>query len=259
MRRHIFVLLSLFIFLLDAHYHSLVELSVFSATGTNESIGLEFQLDIYFTYLLIEDEIGEVHRESQANYKSTIVSRAKDAIKNEAIFVTFKQYFQARKEVEERFRQAVKKRWEAPPSVHCELDQFHLGRVRIAESVAAKQLQTRVQIERNDKESFLQKAQVEREKTAVNVNAINLERLKILRKAEAEASLLVAKAKAESLRIMAQSEINGTRLLLQSSDITTQDHKSAFTYIRTLRNRKDLDFDVSYLSAENVLRTQTVA
>lgn len=235
------------------------ELSVFSAGGSNESIGLEFQVDVDFTYFLIQDEIGELHKEMASNYKTIIVSRARDAIKNEAISVTFTEYFQARKEVEERFRVAVQKRWEDNPSLHCELDQFHLGRIRIPESVATKQLQSRVQNERNDKEEFLQQAQLERELTAVDVNAINLETQKVLRTAEAQASLIRAKAQAEAERLKAQAQINGTRLLLRSSDINTQDHKSAFTYIRTLRNRKSLDIDVSYLSSDNVLRTQPLA
>ena len=45
-----------------------------------------------------------------------------------AIFVTFEEYFQERKAVEARFRAAVEKRWNEKPSLHCTLDQFHLGR-----------------------------------------------------------------------------------------------------------------------------------
>lgn len=242
----------------DAHYYSVEGLSVFSAGGTNESIGLEFLVDVDFTYLLIKDEIGELHKELASNYANIIVSRAKDAIKNEAIYVTFEQYFQSRKEVEERFRQAVEKRWEASPSLHCELDQFHLGRIRIPESVATKQLQSTVQNERNDKETFLQQAQLERESTAVQVNTINLERTKVIKTADAQANVIRAKAKAEADQIVAQAQINGTRYLLESSSIATQDHKSAFTYIRTLRNRKDLNVFVSYLSADGVLRTKPI-
>lgn len=102
----------------------------------------------------------------------------------------------------------------------------------------------------------MQQAQLERELTAVDVNSINLEREKVLQTAKAQASLIRAKAQAESERIKAQAGINGTRLLLEASDITTQDHKSAFTYIRTLRERPNLHLDVSYRSPDNVLRTQ---
>lgn len=128
-----------------------------------------------------------------------------------------------------------------------------------ASSVATKQLQTRVQNERNDKEAFLQQASLERESTAVSVNAIHLERDKVLRTAEAEAGLIRAKARAEAGRIMAKASINGTRHLLSSSGIATQDHKSAFTYIQTLRNRGNLSIDVSYLSPDSVIRTQSIA
>lgn len=234
------------------------QLSVFSAGGNNESIGLEFQVDVDFTYFLIQDEIGDLHKELSSNYNNVIVSRAKDAIKNEAIFVTFTEYFQARQEVEARFRIAVQERWDQPPGVHCTLDQFHLGRIRIPESVATKQLQSRVQIERNDKEEFLQQAQLEREMTAVDVNAIRLERDKVLRVAEAEASLIRAKATAEAELIKAQAEIAGTRMLLTEAGITSQSDVSAFTYIRTLRERGALDIDVSYLDPASVLRTQSI-
>lgn len=240
----------------DAHLENLDELSVFSAGGSNESIGLEFLVDVDFTFFLIEDEIGELHKELSSNYRNVIVSRAKDAIKNEAIFVTFTEYFQARKKVEERFRKAVQERWNIRPSLHCELDQFHLGRIRIPDSVAKKQLESRIQNERNDKEQFFQQAQVERELTLVEVNTINLESNKTLRTAEAQASLIRSKARSEAIRLRAQAGVNGTKLLLAAADITTQDHKTAFTYIRTLRNRESVDIDVSYLSADNVVRTQ---
>jgi regulator of protease activity HflC (stomatin/prohibitin superfamily) len=211
-----------------------------------------------FTFFLIEDEIGDIHREIASNYRPVIVSRAKDAIKNEAIFVTFTEFFQSRKQIEECFRNAVQARWNQAPSLHCILDQFHLGRIRIPDSVATKQLESRLQNERNDREQFLQQAQLERELTEVEVNVINLERQKVLRTAEAQGSLLRSKARSEAERIKVQAQINGTALLLKSASILTQDHITAFSYIRTLGNRDMVDVDVSYLSSDNVLRTATV-
>jgi hypothetical protein len=243
----------------DAHHEVLEELSVFSAGGSNESIGLEFQIDLDFTYFLSQDEIGNLHKKFSSDHRNAILSRTKEAIKNEAIFVTFTEYFQARKDVEERFRKAVMARWKIAPNLLSTLDQFHMGRIRIPELVATKQLQSRVQNERNDREQFLQQAQLERELTAVEVNAIYLQQQKVLRTAEAEASLIRSKAISQSARLLAQAQINGTKLLLAAADITTQDHKSAFTYIRTLRNRKNVDIDVSYLSSDNVLRTSTIS
>ena len=240
----------------DSHYEMFDGLSVFSAAGSNESIGLEFLVDADLTYFLIEDEIGVLHTQLSKNYRDVIIARAKDAIKNEAIHVTFNEYFQERKKVERTFKTAVERRWKEPPSLHCTLDQFHLGRVQIPDSVATKQLESRVQNERNDMETFLQRAQVEREMTAVEVNTIDLEREKVLRTARAEASLIFNNAKAEAERIKAQAYTNGTKMLLTAADITSQEHKAAFTYIHSLRNRENLHMDISYLSADNVLRTQ---
>ena len=129
----------------DAHHIFLDDLSVFSAGGGNESIGLEFNVDVDFTFMLIRAEIGHLHKELASSYEGIITSRAKDAIKNEAASVNTTDYFQDRHSVETRFRNAIQARWDAKPALHCTLDQFHLGRIKIPhdDSVAEKQLQSR--------------------------------------------------------------------------------------------------------------------
>jgi SPFH domain / Band 7 family len=239
----------------DSHLVSLHELSVFSSGGSNESIGVSFKVDVDFTYLLNKDEIGVLHEQLASSYQNVIESRAKDAIKNSGTSVPFLSYFRDRKAVEQQFRLAVEARWAQKPSVHCTLDQFFLGRIQIPDTVAAKQLESKVQNERNDMESFLQQAQLEREYTAVEVNTINLEKENILKTAEAEASLLRAKARVQADQITQDAQINGTELLFQLTDILTQDHMTAFSYIRTLKNHPNVAVDVSYLSADNVVRT----
>jgi hypothetical protein len=42
--------------------------------------------------------------------------------------------------VEKRFAAAVQRRWNDKPALHCDLDQFHVGRIQIPETVARKQL-----------------------------------------------------------------------------------------------------------------------
>eukprot|EP00579_Thalassiosira_antarctica_P019177 CAMPEP_0201953888 /NCGR_PEP_ID=MMETSP0904-20121228/2060_1 /ASSEMBLY_ACC=CAM_ASM_000553 /TAXON_ID=420261 /ORGANISM="Thalassiosira antarctica, Strain CCMP982" /LENGTH=314 /DNA_ID=CAMNT_0048497817 /DNA_START=139 /DNA_END=1083 /DNA_ORIENTATION=+ len=243
----------------DAHIESFEALGVFSATTSNVSTGLAFKVDVDFSFFLIEEEIGEVHQEQASNYRSVILSRAQEAIKNIAAKeVTFTEFFQNRKQVETLFRSAVEERWSSPPNLHCKMDQFHLGRIRIPESVATKQLESKVQNERNGREQFLQEAQIEREMTAVQVNQIDLKTTKELRTARAKASLVRTKATAEAQHLKAQAEINGTRMLLEAAGIETQEHKTAFTYIKTLRDRQVLDMDVSYLSEDSVVRTAPV-
>jgi regulator of protease activity HflC (stomatin/prohibitin superfamily) len=238
----------------DSHFIEIEELSVFSAGDNEDSIGLSFKVDVDFTFLLIKEEVGLLHEDLAGSYETVIVSRARDAIKNEAIFVTFEEYFQQRKAVEERFRQAVENRWNEPPSLHCALDQFHLGRIQIPDSVAERQLETRLQNERNDREAFLQQAQLERDLTAVEVNRKRLETDAVLRTAEAEASLIRARAAAEADQIRIDARINATQDLLQALDITTQQDMATFDYIQSLRERHSLDLHVSYLSDNSVVR-----
>ena len=80
----------------DAHELPLSNLAVFSSSGGNESIGLEFIVDISLTFLLRKEQIGQLHVEMASSYRTVIESRAKDAVKNEAIFITFNEYFQGR-------------------------------------------------------------------------------------------------------------------------------------------------------------------
>ena len=242
----------------DAHHEHFEDLAIFSASEgeSGDSIGLAFKVDVDLTFLLNRDQIGVLHEQLATSYKDIILSRARDAIKNKATNVTFTQYFQDRKLVEESFRQAVQTRWNEAPPLHCTLDQFHLGRIKIPETVAQKQLQAQLQNERNQMESFLQQAEVERELTAVDVKTIDLEREKLLATARAEANLLIANAEVEAIRIVQEAQINGTRLLFDATGINAQEEKTAFDYIRTLTNRKtEFTLGISYLPSNNVLRT----
>ena len=205
--------------------------------------------------MLQKDRIGDLHRELAQTYRGVILSRTKDAIKNEAIFISFDEYFQNRTYVEDRFRIALEKRWSDQPPLPCDLDQFHLGRIRIPDSVVEKQLEARVQNERNEEESFLQQAQIERELTAVEVNRVLLERNNILRTAQAEAKLVRARAQVEARRLLAEAHLNGTAALFGAAGIETQSQRMAFAYLRTLANRDQIQLDVSYLSGEDVVRT----
>ncbi|KAL3823163.1 hypothetical protein ACHAXA_010419 [Cyclostephanos tholiformis] len=211
---------------------------------------------------------GELHIEQAGNYRSVIRSRVEEAIKNVAASrVTLSQstndeayanVFTQRVRVETLFRTAVEERLESPPRLHCRLDQFYLGFVMITDSVAAKMLETRVQNELNDRETFLQGAQSEREKTAVEVNRIDLKTNKTLRTAMAEASLVRTRAIAEARLVKSRAEINGTRTLLESAGIESQEHKIALKYIKTLRDREQLDMVVSFLQEGGAVFTAPV-
>jgi len=238
----------------DAHHVVLDDVAVFSKGG-EDSVGLSFQIDVDMTYFLIEEKIGELHSDLARTYESVVRSRTNDAIKNSAISVPFDDFFKNREEVETQFRDAVVSRWNEAPVLHVKLDQFHVGRIKIPDSVAEKQLQSKLQIETNDKEKFLQEAKVEREKTAVKVNEVNLQKERLLLETQAEASKTRAQAVADAEQIKTKAFNDGLVNLLSELGIDQQPDKIAYGYIRALQNREDLDLTVTHLSDDNVLRT----
>lgn len=241
----------------DAHIIHLEDVEVFS-DGGSESVGLSLFLDVDFTYFLKEEEIGQLHKDLAKTYESVVLSRTNDAIKNTATTVKLEDYFGKRSEIEAKLKVAIQKRWNDPPTLHANLDQFHLGRIIIPDSVAEKQLQAKIQIETNKKEEFLQKARVEREITSVRVNEITLQKEKLIKQTEAEASLHRANVVAEGEKTKADAINVGTKTLLDALGISSQEHSTAYTYIRTLQNRHSTNMKVSYLSDENIVKTNTI-
>lgn len=239
----------------DAHVEEIANLSVFSAGGNNESIGLEFLVNVDFTFFLNRDEIGMLYDELATSYEPVVVSRAVEGIKNEAIYVTFNDYFQARVEVEQRFRSAVQSRWNQDPPLHCTLDQFNLGYIQIPDSVAQIQLDSRIQNERNAMIAFEQDAKLVQEKTAVEVNSINLQADNVLQTAQAQADYIRAKALAQSKQLLAEAQLNGTKALFEAAGLERQESKIAFDYIRALSNRGNLSMEVSYFAPDSVVKT----
>lgn len=242
----------------DAHHLKLDDLEVFS-DGGSDSVGLSFFIDVDLTYFLNQEEVGKLHQDLGKTYQTVVLSRTNDAIKNSATTVKLKDYFQNRKVIEEQLRVAIQKRWDAKPTLHMTIDQFHLGRIQIPDAVAEKQLTAKIQIETNKKEEFLQKARIEREITSVEVNTIALEKVKLLKETRAQASLVTANAIAEAEKIKSAAINAGTKALLLALDISSQEHSTAYTYIRTLQNRQSggTRMKVSYLADENIVKTIT--
>ena len=106
------------------------------------------------TYTLQKDKIGELHTSMATSYQAIVSSRAKDAVKNRAsINISFTDFFENRESVETILKAAVTARWADAPALPAVLDQFHIGRIKIPENVARKQLETKLQNERNGKET----------------------------------------------------------------------------------------------------------
>ena len=252
----------------DAHVLNLDGLSVFSASGGDDSIGLEFVLDLHMTYTLQKDKIGELHTSMATSYQAIVSSRAKDAVKNRAsIDISFTDFFENRESVETILKAAVTARWADAPALPAVLDQFHIGRIKIPENVARKQLETKLQNERNGKETSLQKALVERELTKVEVSKILNEKEKTLRTAQAEATRIKAKAVSDAQKTVLEAQSLGLKDLIADIGIDAltvgqndgagiaitaarkDKLKVQLDYIRALRNRKDeTNIDITFLN-----------
>jgi hypothetical protein len=156
------------------------------------------------------------------------------------------------------------KRFLFPPRLLADVDKFILGRVKIPDSVANKQLDVKIQLERNDMQDNMKKAQLERDMTDVNVNKINLEATKTLRIAQANANLVRKQATADAKAIVEKATFDGLANLYTECGITSAKHKASLDYLRTLESRavnsdtlsKD-NVGVVYLSDNNVLKTTT--
>ena len=197
----------------DAHVLDLDELSVFSASGGDNSIGLEFVLHVHLTYTLQKDKIGELHKSMASSYHDHHRQPRQGCHQEQGIHRHLLHGL-FREPRERGVRSAgggdhTMGRRSCAPAV---LDQFHIGRIKIPENVARKQLETKLQNERNDKETSLQKALVERELTKVEVGKILNEKEKALRSAEAEATRIKAKAVSDAQKTVleAQSRVSRT-------------------------------------------------
>jgi hypothetical protein len=200
------------------------------------------------------------------SYQAIVSSRAKDAVKNRAsIDISFTDFFENRESVETILKAAVTARWADAPALPAVLDQFHIGRIKIPENVARKQLETKLQNERNGKETSLQKALVERELTKVEVSKILNEKEKTLRSAQAEATRIKAKAVSDAQKTVLEAQSTGLKELIDGiginslpandgasnpiTDARKDKLKVQLDYIRALRNRKDeTNIDITFLN-----------
>jgi len=235
----------------DLHFSEFKELPVFSSTD-GESIGLEFKLDIFFTYSIVAEELTDLHKEFKETYRAVVDARARDGIKNQAAQFKFTDYFTQRIMVEQALKEAV---YERLLPVHVKVKDLHMGRVSINEKVREKQLDARVQFEVNDEAEFQRAAQLERDATNLQVAEIDLQTARATALAEAEAVFIEAEAEAEAERVERMATVQGMASLYTGLNITQQRHKTSLDYLRMLRLHDGAKVSSTYLDRDNVLAT----
>ena len=88
--------------------------------------------------------------------------------------------------------------------------------------------------------------QLVRKKTEQYKKKINNEAAEIAQNAKTNATIIRAKADAEALLKVEKARDTGLSYIYQQLNITQEGHKSSFNYLRTLRGRKNIKFNVGY-------------
>ena len=94
--------------------------------------------------------------------------------------------------------------------------------------------------------SFYSPFQVVRKENERQKNEINNQAAEIAQNATAEAKVIQAKAEADALLTVEAARDRGLSFIYSQLNITSQQHKSALNYLRTLRGKKNFKFNVGY-------------
>ena len=93
---------------------------------------------------------------------------------------------------------------------------------------------------------YLSLLQLVRKDTERLKNEINNEAAEIAQNATAQVTVIRAKADAEALLKVEKARDTGLSYIYQQLNITKEEHKSSFNYLRTLRGKKNIKFNVGY-------------
>jgi len=116
----------------------------------------------------------------------------------------------------------------------------------IHDDVKSRYLRQVTRREEEEQAKYELDEKVVRKETERLKNEINNEAAEITQNATAKATILRAKADAEALLIVEKARDSGLSYIYQNLNITKEEHKNAFNYLRTLRGRKNVKFNVGY-------------
>ena len=88
--------------------------------------------------------------------------------------------------------------------------------------------------------------QVVRKKTEQEKNHIINQATEISQNATAHSAVILAKARAQSLLLVEKARSSGLKLIFERLNITSEEHKTSFHYLRTLRDHNKAKLNVNY-------------
>lgn len=250
----------------DAHFVELPSISVFTSDKLEVTISCAFQ------YFLRKHDLAELHREYDLFYKPVIQSTGQAMVKSQAASIPITEYLKDREKVEQKIFKALAERLggiccakDCAASSSCkkgckaystctredrglfvDVLYFQLHEVDIADDIKTRYLRQIIETAEEEKALYTQGQKLVEKETDRLKNAILNEAKEITQNATAQSAVIAATANAQALVKVEQARNSGLSLIYQRLNITTEQHKASFAYLRALRNHEGAQFNVNY-------------
>ena len=123
---------------------------------------------------------------------------------------------------------------------------FQLQELDIPNSLEQKFLNQLEEQQRNEREKYNQEALLVRKETDAMINAIENEAREVANNAAVTSKLLSSKAVADATAVVEQARSTGLKHLYSELKIDSQEEKTTFDYLRTLRGKDNVHLTIDY-------------
>ncbi|OWF44238.1 uncharacterized protein LOC110458644 [Mizuhopecten yessoensis] len=255
------------VFPADAQQVELSDITVFTADK------LEVGVTVYFQYFLRVEDLQLLHAAYDIYYEDLMKSSATDAVKGATTTFNTKQMITDRRVLEETLYTAVRERLGGTccrkdctafvnacsvgckPYSTCEtvdkglfadVKYFQLGNVAISNTVKERYMQSLILMEEAEAELLKQEAQVVRKNTTAIVQRTENEAEEILQQGTVEAAYIHSVANANYTAIIESARSEGLKAVFNRLGVSSQQYKSSFDYLRTLRGLTHVHLTVDF-------------
>ncbi|XP_031562107.1 uncharacterized protein LOC116297923 [Actinia tenebrosa] len=256
----------------DAHFEDINNIAVFTSDK------LEVQTSCAFQYFLKIEDLADLHNEYDLFYQPVIRSTALSALKGRAALISIEYYLRQRARVEQQLFQALKDRLNGvccrencestnsckpgcKPRSSClredkglfvEVDMFQLHAVLIPNDVKSRYLSQVIENAKPGKRKLcstrkgLGLLSIVRKETEKMIQQIKNEAQVISQNASAQAELSKTRARSQALVKVEKARNSGLGIIHNRLNITIEQHKASFNYLRALRDHKSVALNVNY-------------
>lgn len=254
------------VFQADVHFVDLENSKVFSADK------LEVIIAVHFQYVIRKDELKSLHDKYDLDYKSTIESRAVDALKGSVTVFNVRELISNRSTVEKTIFKTIRERLggrccnylcgktdslcsqcidqtrcsDDDKGLNVEVKYLQLLKVDIPDDIDNRFVKALVEQEQAQEELLKQRAAIVRKETTQQVQVIKNAAKEISENATAQAHLITTMSRSNYTAALEGARSEGLKLIFTQLGITNQSHKNSFNYLRTIRGQENTHLTISY-------------